>query len=173
MPNNILEEYNATSEQRIDDKTEIYSVTTVDVGKTIREGVELGAIITTTIVGKTYPKGWRAIDGSFNLYIAKLNNVSSDVTNTTNWKNVSSGGGFDPYRIEIECDGSQELYPIPHNKNNDAPVGSLYVQDAFGDWQPLDWTQGIKSTSPDILSFNTMAYLGNTALTKYKITIIA
>lgn len=173
MPNNILEEYNATSEQRIDDKTEIYSVTTVDVGKTIREGVELGAIITTTIVGKTYPKGWRAIDGSFNLYIAKLNNVSSDVTNTTNWKNVSSGGGFDPYRIEIECDGSQELYPIPHNKNNDAPVGSLYFQDAFGDWQPLDWTQGIKSTSPDILSFNTMAYLGNTALTKYKITIIA
>lgn len=173
MPNNILEEYNATSEQRIDDKTEIYSVTTVDVGKTIREGVELGAIITTTIVGKTYPKGWRAIDGSFNLYIAKLDNVSSDVTNTTNWKNVSAGGGFDPFKVEIECDGIIEVYPITHNKDNDAPVGTLYVEDAFGDWQPLDWTQGIKATSANVVSFNPMVYLGNTALLKYKITIIA
>lgn len=172
MPN-ILEEYNATSEQRIDDKTEIYSVTTVDVGQTIREGVELGTLITTTIVGKTYPKGWRAIDSSFNLYIAKLDNVSSDVTNTTNWKNISAGGTFDPYKEEIECDGVQEVYPITHNKNNDAPVGALYVEDAFGDWQPLDWTQGIKSTSPNVLSFNTMVYLGNAFGIKYKITIIA
>lgn len=172
MPN-ILEEYNATSEQRIDDKTEIYSVTTGDVGETIREGVELGAIITTTIVGKTYPKGWRAIDGSFNLYIAKLDNVSYDVTNTTNWRNVSSGSATEPYKLEIECDGIIEVYPVPHNKNNDAPVGSLYVQDIFGDWQPLDWTQGMKSTSPDVLSFNTLRYdTGNTPLTKYKITVI-
>jgi hypothetical protein len=170
MPN-ILQEYNATSEQRIDDKTEIYSVTTSDVGETIREGVELGAIITTTIVGKTYPKGWRAIDGSFNLYIAKLDNVSDDVTNTTNWRNVSSGSATEPYKLEIECDGVQEVYPVPHNTNNDAPVGVLYVEDAFGDWQPLDWTQGIKATSPDILSFNTMAYLGNAFGIKYKITV--
>jgi hypothetical protein len=171
---NILQEYNATSEQRIDDKTEMYSVTTGDVGGTIREGVELGAIITTTILGKLYPKGWRAIDSSFNLYIAKLDNVSSDVTNTTNWKNISSGGTFEPYKEEIECDGTTEVYPIQHDKSNDAPVGALYVKDAFGDWQPLDWTQGIKSTSPDILSFNTLRYdAGNAFGVKYKITVIA
>ena len=102
MPNNILEEYNATSEQRIDDKTEIYSVTTVDVGKTIREGVELGAIITTTIVGKTYPKGWRAIDSSFNLYVAKLENVSSDVNNATNWKLIGSGAGKQVWDLTMD-----------------------------------------------------------------------
>lgn len=101
MPNNILE-YNATSEQRIDDKTEIYSVTTVDVGKTIREGVELGAIITTTIVGKTYPKGWRAIDSSFNLYVAKLDNVSSDVNNATNWKLVGAGASKQVWDLAMD-----------------------------------------------------------------------
>jgi hypothetical protein len=172
MPN-ILEEYNATSKHRIDDKTEIYSVTTEDVGLTTREGVALGAIITTTIVGKTYPKGWRAIDSSFDLFIAKQDNVSHDLTITANWKPLSTGNGTLPYKLEIECDGIIEVYPIPHNKDNDAPVGALYVQDAFGDWQPLDWTQGMKSTSPDILSFDTLRYdTGNAPLTKYKITVI-
>ena len=170
---NILQEYNATSEQRIDDKTEIYSVTTGDVGETIREGVELGAIITTTVVGKTYPKGWRAIDSSFDLFIAKQDNVSHDLTITANWKPLSTGNGTLPYKLEIECDGIIEVYPITHNKDNDAPVGTLYVEDAFGDWQPLDWTQGIKATSANVVSFNPMVYLGNTALLKYKITIIA
>ena len=170
---NIIQEYNATSEQRIDDKTEIYSVTTGDVGETIREGVELGAIITTTVVGKTYPKGWRAIDSSFDLFIAKQDNVSHDLTITANWKPLSPGNGTLPYKLEIECDGIIEVYPITHNKDNDAPVGTLYVEDAFGDWQPLDWTQGIKATSANVVSFNPMVYLGNTALLKYKITIIA
>ena len=96
MPN-ILEEYNATSEQRIDDKTEIYSVTTKDVGLTVREGVELALLYPQADIVKTYPKDFITRDVAYNLFISLQNNVSGDTANGANWQPLSSNASQSVY----------------------------------------------------------------------------
>lgn len=141
MPNEI-ENYDATVESRIDDKVDIYSITAEDVGGTIREGVALGAIINILDPSgpKTYPKGWRGVDADFNLYIAKLEDVSGDYSITANWKVVGGGGGSGNTTTSIaliECDGTNTDYTVvnPLNNpdvvitvryNNSSPYGVFY-----------------------------------------------
>jgi len=103
MPN-ILEEYNATSEQRIDDKTEIYSVTTGDVGQTIREGVELALLYPQSNVLFTYPKDFITRDSAYNLFIALADDVNGDTTNGSNWQPLSSGISQSVYDLGVITD---------------------------------------------------------------------
>ena len=103
MPN-ILEEYNATSEQRIDDKTEIYSVTTGDVGSTIREGVELALLYPQASILRTYPKDFITRDGAYNLFISLADNVNGDTTNGANWQPLSSGISQSVYDLGVIAD---------------------------------------------------------------------
>jgi len=103
MPN-ILEEYNATSKHRIDDKTEIYSVTTEDVGLTVREGVELALLYPQADIVKTYPKDFITRDVAYNLFISLQNNVSGDTANGANWQPLSSNASQSVYDLGVISD---------------------------------------------------------------------
>jgi len=103
MPN-ILDEYNATSEQRIDDKTEIYSVTTGDVGSTIREGVSLALLYPQANILFTYPKDFITRDAGYNLFISLQDNVSGDTTNGADWQSLSSNASQSVYDLGVISD---------------------------------------------------------------------
>ena len=125
MPN-IVEEQDSTIRQKIDNKTELLSVTTGDVGRSIYDSFILAALFSETIIGKTYPKGWPARDVAFNLYIAKLDNVSSDVNNTTNWQLVGSGANKQVWDLAMDSFPS-DAYEVTNPSITAYKTDDIYI----------------------------------------------
>ena len=99
MPN-ILEEFDGTVNNRINNKTADYSIAKQDVGNTIKEGISLASLIPVANVDLSYPKDWITRDASYNLFISLQNNVSGDTTISQNWQPITGAGGTSVYSLE-------------------------------------------------------------------------
>jgi hypothetical protein len=113
---------------RITNKTAISSISPADVGNTDSDILRLCLLVQLADIAQTYAAGQTVRDSSYNMYIALLNDVNGDITNTTNWikyagPGTASGAVKKPFTIT--ADGSTTIYVFTHSLNTYNIVPSL------------------------------------------------
>lgn len=175
---NLLDLFKKSVKTSIEDKTLPSSISRFNVGQRIKDLADLTMRVPLLqdVPGVFYPLGFKGRDTAFNEYIAIVDNVNGDYTDSAKWKPSGGGGTFSPFKTTITCDGVVASYTITHGKNNYAPSVSVWFLDTGNSiWQPLDVTQGItgSTSDPNVIYFNPMVYMGNNNGFIYKLTIPA